>query len=592
MVTTASKLFLGGGRRRAARRVDLRLGHRRRADRRDALRPPRRRRASSPATPSSRWPRSSWRRSARPPPSSATPTPRPRPRSPGSTRPRRSPCRPRRATWPVLGAPRRGRGPRRRSSPRLCCSSSALLGVLLVILEWMVHGVVRARHRRPRRSTGRSATASCSRSRSRWPAPWPSSCSSCRISRVLLTLDRNASSAIAIVIGSLILAAASSSPTGPKLSKDAIAVLLALGAVVLIGAGIASAPRRAPPLRAPRGRARRRGRGWRARRSARHDRTVRDGVMKGSTRVSRGLRKPLRAGAIGLGTVLLLAACGDEKQDVFTPEGSGPRTINTLQVPVFLVAGVVGVLVAVGMAWRDRLRHQAPQERRRRPGAARGQLQARDHLDDRSRPSCSPSSPSSPSARCCASTTTTPRPPSSTASRSPSTASSGGGAYEYELGDGDDEPEIITANDLVIPAGQCHHRQHRVARRHPLLLDPRAQRHPRRRARPHPHAGVRGRRARRVRRPVQGVLRPVARQHEGQGRRPVDARVPDLARAAAGDRRDARRGRRRLRGPSRCSSPAAPAATRSTASRTPTATRSWSRATPPSCPATRRTSPT
>jgi cytochrome c oxidase subunit II len=46
---------------------------------------------------------------------------------------------------------------------------------------------------------------------------------------------------------------------------------------------------------------------------------------------------------------LLLAACGDEKQDVFTPEGRRARMINDLQVPVFIIAGVGGVAVAAVM---------------------------------------------------------------------------------------------------------------------------------------------------------------------------------------------------------------------------------------------------
>lgn len=42
---------------------------------------------------------------------------------------------------------------------------------------------------------------------------------------------------------------------------------------------------------------------------------------------------------------LALAACGDERQDVFTPEGDKADQINDLQVPVFLLAGLVGLLV-------------------------------------------------------------------------------------------------------------------------------------------------------------------------------------------------------------------------------------------------------
>lgn len=55
----------------------------------------------------------------------------------------------------------------------------------------------------------------------------------------------------------------------------------------------------------------------------------------------------MRRVAAVLATALLLAACGDEKQDIFTPEGERSRMINDLQVPVFIIAGVVGVVVFV-----------------------------------------------------------------------------------------------------------------------------------------------------------------------------------------------------------------------------------------------------
>jgi cytochrome c oxidase subunit 2 len=42
---------------------------------------------------------------------------------------------------------------------------------------------------------------------------------------------------------------------------------------------------------------------------------------------------------------LALSACADEKQDIFTPEGDKAEEINTLQVPIFVIAGVVGVVV-------------------------------------------------------------------------------------------------------------------------------------------------------------------------------------------------------------------------------------------------------
>ena len=69
-------------------------------------------------------------------------------------------------------------------------------------------------------------------------------------------------------------------------------------------------------------------------------------------------------------------------------------------------------------------------------------------------------------------------------------ASSGGGSIATTLdGDGDFD-DIITANDLVIPAGVDVELQHQLQRRHPLLLGPGAQRQEGRRPRPHarPHA--------------------------------------------------------------------------------------------------------
>ena len=58
------------------------------------------------------------------------------------------------------------------------------------------------------------------------------------------------------------------------------------------------------------------------------------------------LRRPLAV----LGVVpLLLAACGDDRQDIFTPEGEKAEKINTLQVPIFIVAGIVGVLVFIAL---------------------------------------------------------------------------------------------------------------------------------------------------------------------------------------------------------------------------------------------------
>jgi cytochrome c oxidase subunit 2 len=52
-----------------------------------------------------------------------------------------------------------------------------------------------------------------------------------------------------------------------------------------------------------------------------------------------------------LGVGLALAGCGQTKQDIFHPDGSNSGRINDLQVPVFIAAGVVGVLVAGGLIY-------------------------------------------------------------------------------------------------------------------------------------------------------------------------------------------------------------------------------------------------
>ena len=50
------------------------------------------------------------------------------------------------------------------------------------------------------------------------------------------------------------------------------------------------------------------------------------------------------------GAVFALSSCS-EKQDVFSPKGPIADKINKLQVPVFIAAGVVGVLVALGLVF-------------------------------------------------------------------------------------------------------------------------------------------------------------------------------------------------------------------------------------------------
>ncbi|MFZ4720052.1 MAG: cytochrome c oxidase subunit II [Ilumatobacteraceae bacterium] len=64
--------------------------------------------------------------------------------------------------------------------------------------------------------------------------------------------------------------------------------------------------------------------------------------------------------ALLTGALVLLAGCAsDAPQDIFQPQGSNARRINDLQVPVFIIAGVVGVIVLgvvayVMVKFRDR----------------------------------------------------------------------------------------------------------------------------------------------------------------------------------------------------------------------------------------------
>ena len=75
-------------------------------------------------------------------------------------------------------------------------------------------------------------------------------------------------------------------------------------------------------------------------------------------------RSLLPAGLIGL--VLLLAGCAEDAPlDTLEPEGPAARTIQDLVGPVFLIAGVVFVLVEVGVlaiAWKFRERHDDDHE--------------------------------------------------------------------------------------------------------------------------------------------------------------------------------------------------------------------------------------
>ncbi len=61
---------------------------------------------------------------------------------------------------------------------------------------------------------------------------------------------------------------------------------------------------------------------------------------------TRGHRRATARVATAAGTVALLAGCAnDAPQDTFQPAGENAQKIQDLQVPVFIIAGVIGVLV-------------------------------------------------------------------------------------------------------------------------------------------------------------------------------------------------------------------------------------------------------
>ena len=125
-----------------------------------------------------------------------------------------------------------------------------------------------------------------------------------------------------------------------------------------------------------------------------------------------------------------------------------------------------------------------------------------------------------------------------TSCTSPSARGSGGGSSPTTT------DNIITANELHIPVGapvsltlegppQCDRPGLLQQRRHPLVLDPRAQRQEGRRSRPQPVPEARSQPARHVPRAVRRVLRSVARQHAYARDRADARRLPGLGAAAS-----------------------------------------------------------
>ena len=154
-----------------------------------------------------------------------------------------------------------------------------------------------------------------------------------------------------------------------------------------------------------------------------------------------------------LGVVpLLLAACADERQDIFTPEGEKAEKINTLQVPIFAIAGVVGVLVfiALGIA--------IVQGIRRRKDDADDPVQLEGNFKVEIAWTIAPAVLLAVIAVFTVATLFELDDVAAAPEVSEMEITVFGHqwwwSYEYDLDPGEDDgPEIITANDLVIPIG-------------------------------------------------------------------------------------------------------------------------------------------
>jgi len=170
-----------------------------------------------------------------------------------------------------------------------------------------------------------------------------------------------------------------------------------------------------------------------------------------TTRPSRPRRSPVRR-ALGLapvGSLLFLAACAsDAPQDTLEPEGPIARTIDNLVNPVFLVAGVVFLLVEVGTVLLVR-------KFRLRPGQDPDELPAQTHGNTKLELAWT-IAPAVLLAVIGLATVVTLFEVEAAADDAEMSVTVIGQqwwwAYEYDL-DGDDKPDIITANDLVIPSG-------------------------------------------------------------------------------------------------------------------------------------------
>src|SRR4051812_2342627 len=150
--------------------------------------------------------------------------------------------------------------------------------------------------------------------------------------------------------------------------------------------------------------------------------------------------------ALVVPAVLALSSCS-EKQDVFSPKGPIADKINNLQVPVFLAAGVVGVIVAVMLAFvivTGRRRANADDEQE--PRQIHGNFKA--EIAWTIVPFLILVGVAFPTVFTILNISHRP----ANAMKISVYGQQWWWSYEYDL-NGDGTPEIVTANELVIPAG-------------------------------------------------------------------------------------------------------------------------------------------
>jgi cytochrome c oxidase subunit 2 len=158
------------------------------------------------------------------------------------------------------------------------------------------------------------------------------------------------------------------------------------------------------------------------------------------------MRSRLRRLPLLLG-LLVLASCGKTKQDVFHPSGKTADKINTLQVPVFIAAGAVGVIVTLLLGLvivTGRRRAKAGIDE---PVQIHGNTKA--ELAWTIVPFLILVAVAIPTVFTILDISRTPK----DAIHVKVFGQQWWWSYEYDLND-DGKPEVITANELVIPVGQ------------------------------------------------------------------------------------------------------------------------------------------